>query len=109
MMNPEDKARWVAALRSGEYKQATGQLRTRDNKHCCLGVCLDVLRPSHWTRNSAQDEWADLDGDADLLNYETGVDIGLAEGIQEELATMNDDLAMPFTEIADWIEKNPEI
>ena len=34
----------VEALRSGEYKQGTGQLRdvTR-NEYCCLGVFCDVL------------------------------------------------------------------
>ena len=25
-MNPDDKAKWVAALRSGQYKQGTGRL-----------------------------------------------------------------------------------
>ncbi len=37
-MNPEVKARWVAALRSGEYKQATGVLRRGGKSFCCLAI-----------------------------------------------------------------------
>lgn len=40
-MNPEIKAKWVAALRSGEYKQAFGRLRDGD-LFCCLGVLCDI-------------------------------------------------------------------
>ena len=35
--------RWVEALRSGEYKQGTGRLRSGD-EYCCLGVACDVYR-----------------------------------------------------------------
>jgi hypothetical protein len=41
-MDPEIKARWVAALRSGEYKQAVETLR-RNGAHCCLGVLCDLF------------------------------------------------------------------
>jgi hypothetical protein len=44
-MNPEIRAQWIAALRSGEYKQARGMLteRTEDgDKHCCLGVLCQL-------------------------------------------------------------------
>ena len=41
-MNPEIKAQWVAALRSGEYKQGRGQLRNTDDEYCCLGVLCDL-------------------------------------------------------------------
>lgn len=40
-MNPEIKSKWLAALRSGEYKQGKGQLRKEDN-FCCLGVLCDL-------------------------------------------------------------------
>ncbi len=40
-MNQEIKARWVAALRSGEYRQARGMLRDGD-AFCCLGVLCDL-------------------------------------------------------------------
>lgn len=40
-MNPEVKAMWTAALRSGKYKQTESWLRTSDG-FCCLGVLCDL-------------------------------------------------------------------
>jgi hypothetical protein len=45
-MNPEVKARWVAALRSGEYQQTRGRLY-RDGAMCCLGVLCDIHAKEH--------------------------------------------------------------
>lgn len=46
MLPKELKAKWVKALRSGEYQQGQGQLCTRTNdgsySFCCLGVLEDV-------------------------------------------------------------------
>jgi len=37
------KKKWVAALRSGEYKQGQRQLHNADgDKFCCLGVLCDL-------------------------------------------------------------------
>lgn len=40
--------KWVAALRSGDYRQGTGELHKRDSKgvdrFCCLGVACDIAR-----------------------------------------------------------------
>lgn len=36
------KDKWIAALRSGKYKQGRGQLRSLNNNYCCLGVLCDV-------------------------------------------------------------------
>lgn len=41
-MNPEAKAKWVAALRSGNYVQGKGMLKTSDNTYCCMGVLAEV-------------------------------------------------------------------
>lgn len=44
-MNQERKAQWVAALRSGEYKQGTGYLHRKahgEERFCCLGVASDL-------------------------------------------------------------------
>jgi hypothetical protein len=36
--------KWVAALRSGEYKQGKGVLHNQDsNTYCCLGVLCDLF------------------------------------------------------------------
>lgn len=45
-MNQQIKAEWVAALRSGEYKQGINLLR-QDDKFCCLGVLCDLHRKAH--------------------------------------------------------------
>lgn len=40
-MNKEVKEKWVAALRSGKYKQGKHALRM-DDQFCCLGVLCDL-------------------------------------------------------------------
>lgn len=40
-MNAQIKARWIEALRSGNYQQGKGHLRTGD-AYCCLGVLCDL-------------------------------------------------------------------
>lgn len=42
-MDAELKAKWVAALRSGEYRQGAGQLYSETRgAYCCLGVLCKV-------------------------------------------------------------------
>lgn len=45
-MNPEIKAKWIAALKSGEYEQGRGGLALQavcgDVRYCCLGVLCDL-------------------------------------------------------------------
>lgn len=44
-MDPEIKARWTAALRSGEYEQTRTFLHVKGeikDKFCCLGVLCDL-------------------------------------------------------------------
>ena len=39
-----NRKKWVAALRSGKYKQGKGQLYDNlDEKYCCLGVACDLF------------------------------------------------------------------
>ena len=52
-MNQQIKAEWVAALRSGEYKQGIHLLR-QDDKFCCLGVLCDLHRKAH--QNEGEDD-----------------------------------------------------
>jgi hypothetical protein len=107
-MNPEIKAKWVAALRSGEYKQGLGYLCDTDYNYCCLGVLTDIycqevfgtkLKPhvmAHEEGEWLTDEvviWAALpDGDP----YVTG--------LSDRLSAVNDD-GVSFEEIADIIEE----
>ena len=42
-MDKNVKDEWVKRLRSGDYKQGTGQLRnTGENSYCCLGVLCEI-------------------------------------------------------------------
>jgi hypothetical protein len=43
-VNPEVKAKWLAALRSGEYRQGKHALNTGgpEGQFCCLGVLCEV-------------------------------------------------------------------
>lgn len=42
----ENTKKWVAALRSGEYKQTQGRLQENDC-YCCLGVACDLFIKEH--------------------------------------------------------------
>src|ERR1700722_17051899 len=43
-MKPEYKAKWVAALRSGKYKQGRAALHNVSGGMCCLGVLCDIVK-----------------------------------------------------------------
>lgn len=53
-MNQENVAKLVAALRSGEYEQVSGCLRSKDS-YCCLGVACDISGLGTWEEREA---WA---------------------------------------------------
>lgn len=49
-MNPEIKAKWLAALRGGHYHQGQGHLCVAGIPHaqfCCLGVLCDLYAQAH--------------------------------------------------------------
>lgn len=46
-MNQEIKKKWVEALRSSDYKQGRGRLRSAKNKFCCLGVLCNLHAEAH--------------------------------------------------------------
>jgi hypothetical protein len=87
---------WVAALRSGDYKQTQGALRRVENygstSYCCLGVYCDLAgKKVNQTRgNTDIYEWLELT-------------IGKHFSIGK-VAAMNDG-GLSFDEIADWLEK----
>lgn len=41
------KAKWVKALRSGEYKQGKNGLYNSDGSYCCLGVACKIVGNSN--------------------------------------------------------------
>lgn len=111
-MNPEIKARWVAALRSGEYQQGTGGLRSEENEFCCLGVLCDLHDPRGWEESADEGgffydgyeselpprhikEWAHLNWNSTFV---------VIDGSLNTLYHHNDN-GRTFAEIADAIEE----
>lgn len=102
-MNPVLKEKWVAALRSGQYKQGKKCLRTYKNTFCCLGVLVDIAYPKRWERSVGSFSYSG--NRTDLLD----TDLELPEFCQEKLIIMNDGMGekpKTFLEIATWIEEN---
>ena len=103
-LDPEFKAQWLAALRSGEYKQGRCALRSIRDEYCCLGVACDVIDPNQWRSQFGMDtppSWGSSMPSAVTTLPFMG---GLAEEASE-LAAMNDN-GNSFAVIADWIEEN---
>jgi hypothetical protein len=104
-MNPEIKAKWLEALRSGKYKQAEGRLKVNDT-FCCLGVLCDISGLSKWDGDYylncvsvLPDEVAEWSGLGDK-----SPNVKEASGRNRSLAGLNDD-GNSFKEIADLIER----
>ena len=119
-MNAEEaRALWVKALRSGEYKQARGRLRSEDS-YCCLGVACDLyskhaLKKDAWRRYSttiARFVSYTFLGQGGALPLEVIKWLGIRGDYGElkdgtTLMKMNDDPSLEegFETIADVIEK----
>jgi hypothetical protein len=100
-MDPALKAKWVAALRSGEFTQCRGALHDGIS-FCCIGVGGHILGIS---REELQSKASYLGANADTEKV-----LGPLEKLsdlkaRQRLASMNDD-GKSFSEIADWIEAN---
>jgi hypothetical protein len=87
--NPEFKAKWIAALESGEYEQGRNSLKTSDGRYCCLGVACVVAGASFSFRFSSDGfdyQEAVLDGkvisdDDVVLSNSFADEIGLETGV----------------------------
>lgn len=97
-MDPELKAKWLDALRSGNYKQARGQLAIGGG-FCCLGVLNEI---GGFDNPAAAGRLRDLRADPDpsLCPF-----IAIPGKTQMNLAIKNDSY-WSFEQIADWIEEN---
>lgn len=112
-MKPEIKARWVAALRSGEYQQGSDFLNCQGN-YCCLGVLCDLAVKDgecEWdsrgpvmrmcidgnsvTLPQVVREWAGLPAANPRLIYDD-IDLPVSE--------LNDEIGLKFPQLADLIE-----
>jgi hypothetical protein len=119
-MKPDVKAKWVAALKSGEYVQGRSRLRTGDT-FCCLGVLCDLHSKAtgeKWhinldgtgayrrTRSMLPEGvmvWAGLDiGPDPVVMVKSEFAIGKA---RRSLSELNDCDKLTFPEIADLIQE----
>lgn len=84
-MNPTIKEKWVAALKSGRYKQGIGSLKTGD-QFCCLGVLCDL-----YAKETGAGQW----------KLENDLDFGLAS---EVFATKSEfqEYALPQEVVVGW-------
>ena len=87
--------KWVAALRSGRYKQTQGVFK-RHNCYCALGVLHNEIN-GEWVLD-CNDGWVP---DAGLDSYDL---TGIPMEHLDEIVSMNDDDGKTFAEIADYIE-----
>jgi hypothetical protein len=126
-MDPGIRARWTAALRSGDIRQAREVLNDGEGRCCCLGVLCDlavadgVIEPAVY--DEVEQSWVYLDGEARILPLavacwagiagQKAVDLAnpvvMADGEPAPLASLNDH-GSTFAEIADLIDgKQPEV
>jgi hypothetical protein len=80
-MNKRVKTKWLKALRSGKYKQGRGQLRTPDDRFCCLGVLCDLY---------AKETGVSWEGNGEDDDYEICGDTGFLPQVIQEWAGVDD-------------------
>ena len=107
VVDQELKAKWLEALRSGEYVQGYGALCSRDNEYCCLGVLVEVggLATKTPGANVYTFHWPVAnDTSQGIIPSEDAEKIGLSEGVTTKLMELNDERRWSFEEIANWLE-----
>ena len=97
---------WVRRLRSGEYKQGRGGLRSQSDEFCCLGVLCDMGEKQDWQKD-------------DILGWLYGTQRGMpgedvlqAAGLSGSHARMlasRNDYGHTFDKLADWIEDHVSV
>lgn len=120
----ENAKKWVEALRSGEFKQATGHLRTQSG-HCCMGVLCELFMREggslHVENCGGISGATFFDNDATLLPKKVQRWAGLKDWKGRFLTNTPDngdvktadcltainDRGATFAEIADLIESEP--
>jgi len=101
----ENRKMWTAALRSGDYKQGVGVLRSHEGSYCCLGVASELARKagvindyngSQAAPGTAVIEWLGLAGPLGPLVTQRGSHLCVAH--------LNDSGEWTFDQIADLID-----
>jgi hypothetical protein len=105
--------RWIAALRSGLYKQGQGKLRNKKNEFCCLGVLCNLHAQDHPKIAAKQKKKSKYCG-ADIYlpsKVQDWAGLRTSDGNPEgfpnySLTTLNDTLKYDFELIANYIKDN---
>lgn len=132
-MDIELKNKWLAALRSGQYTQTQGMLKSCESGFCCLGVLADIMEDAKWSpettypgQNSIDCKFS-INGDTiesdEDLPWNVAVQLGLDKKVMavdpifpedgefetdlmSYLMSLNDTHKWDFNKIADYIEEN---
>lgn len=115
MLTRAEKDAWIAALRSGDYKQGKWYLKRIDEEnnvfHCCMGVLCEIKKLPSLGYDGAYDEKGNRIGAAskfaesiDSAYNFTAMPPNYWDIDKEDLASFNDTIGMTFDQIADWIE-----
>lgn len=95
-MNKEIKAKWIAALTSGEYTQGKDYLN-RNGKFCCLGVLCDLYR-----KETGMGEWIVAGGD--------GLNAFVTPNDQEYFPAISESIRLTHLDVVAWSDigdRNP--
>lgn len=104
----EDRRRWIEALRSGEYTQTRGALKT-DFGYCCLGVACNTIHPNGWEKAGGRYQFSYLGITASVYlpkPLRDKLNLSLIE--EGKLSHMNDEGGASFQQIADYLESLPD-
>lgn len=117
-MNKEIKAKWVDALLSAKYGEASGCLRTATNDFCVIGVLVDLAITEGGVGCWAQESgvwWHEVDHADGVSEWHfaaapevmewAGITPGREMGEFGNLWKLMDERHMPFHELAAYIER----
>jgi len=114
---------WLAALRSGDYEQGNGYLRTSADEFCCLGVLCDLAHKAGVVSCEVSEDGADASyryggihglgdflpqevrGWAQLDDWDVIVDAPSTYGHGRTTVSKMNDNDSSFADIADALEK----
>lgn len=97
---PSIKQQWIAALRSGEYKQGVGTLKKESedgSRYCCIGVLGEIMGYQYIDGQY-------VNGENELTCFGEGNNSPIKPW-GKTLVNMNDQHNYPFSYIANWIEQ----
>jgi hypothetical protein len=114
-LDPDVKARWLDALRSGRYQQSRGALCQDEDgalchiglasSFCCIGVLGHLEKLHQYERTSdIVDKFSDVFSDSLTVQGNVATE-PRTMSVAMTLVEMNDGERLNFNQIADWIEE----